>query len=99
MTWLGIGAVLYLAVVATTLGFGVWGHLLSLYPAGVVAPFSLLVPVFGVLASATVVGEQFPPLRLTGMGLILLGLAVIVLPLPALARGRRAGAGTGPSRG
>jgi O-acetylserine/cysteine efflux transporter len=78
--WSGLGSVLYLGLLATVVGFGIWGQLLKLYPAGLVAPFSLLVPVFGVLSSALVFGERFGPARLLGMGLVVLGLAVLALP-------------------
>ena len=79
-----------LALLATLVGFGLWGFLLKNHPASTVAPFSLLVPLFGTLSSWLVLGETFSPLRVAGMGLILLGLAVIALPLPAFAKGRRA---------
>ena len=57
-----------------------WGHLLRHYSAATVVPFALLVPFVGAFSSAMVFGEQFGPLRLAGMGLVLLGLAIIVLP-------------------
>ncbi|MFT8243308.1 EamA family transporter [Roseomonas sp. BN140053] len=90
ISWVGAGAVLYLAVLATLVGFGLWGQLLKLYPASTVAPFSLLVPIFGTLSAALVLGERFGPLRLLGMALILLGLAVTVLPWPRRLRPRPA---------
>ncbi len=86
----GIGSVLYLAVLATLVGFGLWGFLLKNHPASTVAPFSLLVPLFGTLSSWLVFGETFSPLRIAGMGLILLGLATIALPLPAFIKRQRA---------
>jgi O-acetylserine/cysteine efflux transporter len=78
-TWLTIGAVLYIAVISTTFGYAVWGHLLKLYPAATAAPFSLLVPVSGTLSAALLLGESFGPVRLAGMALILGGLAVLVI--------------------
>jgi O-acetylserine/cysteine efflux transporter len=51
-------ALLYVVVVATVLGSGVWTHLLSRYPAGVVAPFSMLVPVAGIGSSWLLLGES-----------------------------------------
>src|SRR4051794_24466733 len=42
---------LYIVVVATLVGYGLWNTLLSRHPSNVVAPFSMLVPVVGVLAS------------------------------------------------
>jgi O-acetylserine/cysteine efflux transporter len=81
-----VGSVLYLGIFATIVGFGIWGHLLKLYPAAVVSPFSLLVPPFGVISASFVFGEQFGPLRIAAMVMILAGLAITVLP------GRRIGA-------
>lgn len=78
--WSGVGSLLYIAVMSSLLGFSLWGYLLRRYPAGRVAPFSMLVPVFGALSSAFVLGETFGARRLAGMALILLGLAVVALP-------------------
>lgn len=77
---LGFGAVLYLGLIATIVAYAMWGHLLRHYPAATIVPFALLVPFVGAFSSAMVFGEQFGPLRLAGMGLVLLGLAIIVLP-------------------
>jgi O-acetylserine/cysteine efflux transporter len=90
MGLVGAGSVLYLALLATLVGFGLWGFLLRSHPASTVAPFSLLVPLFGTLSSWLVLGETFSPLRIAGMGLILLGLATIALPLPAFIKKQRA---------
>ena len=57
-----------------------WGHLLKLYPAAVVAPFSLLVPISGTLSAALILGESFGLMRLGGMVLIFIGLGVLVMP-------------------
>lgn len=77
-SWLGLCAVLYLAVVATIVGYAIWGRLLRRYPAGTVAPFALLVPFVAALGSSLAFGERFGAPRLAGMALALLGLAVIV---------------------
>lgn len=88
----GVGSVLYLTVCATVIGYGGWGKLLKIYPASTVAPFSLLIPVFGIACAWIVMGETFGSLRLAGMALILAGLAVVVLPGPKAARlARRSG--------
>lgn len=79
--WKGAGAVIYNAVFSTLVGYGIWGQLLKHYPTGTVAPFSLLVPIFGVASAALVLGETFDPQRMLGMALILAGLVVVVLPL------------------
>lgn len=80
LDWLAAGAILYIAYVSTTFGYAAWGYLLRIYPAAIAAPFSLLVPVFGTLSAALLLGETFGPARLAGMALILAGLAVVVLP-------------------
>jgi O-acetylserine/cysteine efflux transporter len=48
---------LYIVVLATLLGYGLWNSLLSRYPSSLVAPFSMLVPVVGVISSWLVFGE------------------------------------------
>ena len=53
----GIGAVAYIAFAATTFGWGLWAYLLRHYSAGTVAPFSLLVPIFGLGFAALLLGE------------------------------------------
>jgi O-acetylserine/cysteine efflux transporter len=79
-SWLSLAVAFYLGVPSTLIAYGLWGYLLQRYPAATVAPFSLLSPATGVLASALILGETFAPLRLAGMALILAGLAVIVWP-------------------
>ena len=51
-------AIVYLAFAATMLGYGPWGRMLSRYPTSQVAPYSLLVPVVGLSASALLLDEQ-----------------------------------------
>ena len=83
-TWL---AVAYQAVGNTLFGYGAWGFLLSRYPAATVSPWSLLVPVFGMGASALLLGEALPVWKLTAAALVIAGLAINVLG-PALWRPR-----------
>lgn len=59
MTWRGWGAVAYLALLSTLLGYGLWTQLLQRYPTSTVAPLSLLVPVVGLLSAMVLLGE-FP---------------------------------------
>ncbi|MBM4438923.1 MAG: EamA family transporter [Candidatus Rokubacteria bacterium] len=86
-SWL---AALYLGLVGTIVAYSLWGRLLRRYPVALVAPFSLLVPFVGALSSAVVFGERFGPLRLAGMGCVLLGLAVSVVPVARWVPARRA---------
>ena len=72
------GAVVFLAY-ATTLGaLGLWTKLLSRYPAAAVAPFGLLVPVFGILSTHLLLGERITRIEIVGSGLVLAGLLLNV---------------------
>lgn len=72
------GGAAFLAYVATMLGFGLWSFLLSRHPAAQVAPFSLLVPVFGIAAAALVYGEPLGGGEAMGAALAMTGLAIAV---------------------
>lgn len=78
VTWSGAGAVIYIAYLATIFGFAVWGAMIRRYGVATVAPFSLLVPVFGMSSAAIVLGEAFGPIRIIAALLIVSGLALNV---------------------
>jgi O-acetylserine/cysteine efflux transporter len=71
-------SVLYLAWIATVLCFGAWAFLIGHYNAVKIAPFSLLVPVFGMVLSALMLGEQFNLIKLAAAFLVVLGLLINV---------------------
>jgi len=72
-------AVLWQAVGNTLFGFGAWSWLLSRHPTATVTPMALLVPVFGMGASALVLGEPLQNWKLLAGALVMSGLAVNVL--------------------
>ena len=78
ISWSSILALAYLAFVATMLGYSLWSKLLSRYPAGKVAPFSLLVPVIGLSSSAWLLGERLTAVQGWGALLVMAGLLVNV---------------------
>ncbi len=51
-------ALIYLAFIATIVGYAIWGKRLSRYETWHVAPLLLLVPVIGILSTALVLGER-----------------------------------------
>jgi O-acetylserine/cysteine efflux transporter len=71
-------ALLYIAVLSTLAGFGAWGYLIRKHGAGTVAPFSMLVPFFGIGSAALILGEPVHGVDLAGgtlvIGGVLLGL-------------------------
>ncbi|MEV5241949.1 EamA family transporter [Streptomyces cinnamoneus] len=76
LDWTGVGAVLFVAWVSTVLGFGAWGFLLRHYDASAVAPFTLLVPVFGMSSAALLLGEHVSALRWSAAVLLVGGVAL-----------------------
>jgi O-acetylserine/cysteine efflux transporter len=80
-SWWGIMAPIYLGVVASVFAYAIWGSLLQRYSTGAVAPFALLAPAVGAIASSFVYGESFGLVRLAGIGVMLVGLAIVALPL------------------
>jgi O-acetylserine/cysteine efflux transporter len=73
-----IFAVVYLAFIATLLGYSLWSRLLSRYPASQVAPFSLLVPIVGLASASVFLDEQLSVPQIAGAVLVMAGLAVNV---------------------
>lgn len=71
-------SVLWQAIGNTLFGYGAWNWLLARHPAATVTPMALLVPVFGLSASAFSLGEAMPGWKLGACALVLGGLAVIV---------------------
>ncbi len=69
-------AVTYLALLATLLAYSLWTRLLQRHPAGRVTPFSLLVPVVGLVAAMTLLGEVPTPLQWAGTVTVLAGMVV-----------------------
>ena len=76
LTW---AAVAWQAVGNTMFGYAAWGWLLARHPAATVTPMALLVPVFGMGASAILLGESLPVWKLAAAALVLTGLAVNML--------------------
>jgi O-acetylserine/cysteine efflux transporter len=71
-----LGAVLFQSYPNTIVGFGVWSMLIRRYAAATVAPFSLLVPVAGMLGAAIVLGEPLQWWKIAAGALVLGGLAL-----------------------
>jgi O-acetylserine/cysteine efflux transporter len=76
VTW---GAVAWQSLGNTLFGYAAWGWLLARYPAATITPMALLVPVFGMGASALLLGESLPSWKLVAAALVMGGLAVNLL--------------------
>lgn len=82
-TW---AAVIWQAVGNTLFGYGIWSWLLARHPAATVAPFALLVPIFGLGASALLLGEALPLWKIIASAMVIGGLAVGFVDSQRLAR-------------
>jgi O-acetylserine/cysteine efflux transporter len=71
--WLGV---LWQSWGNTLFGYAAWGWLLSKHPAALVAPTPLLVPIFGMGASAYFLSEPLPSWKILAAGLVIAGLVV-----------------------
>ena len=80
VSWQTLVAVAYSAVLATVIAFAIWGRLLVTYSASMVAPFFLLVPVFGIGLSTILLDETMSQLEASGALLVFAGLAVLLYP-------------------
>jgi O-acetylserine/cysteine efflux transporter len=72
-------AVAWQAAGNTLFCFAAWSWLLAKYDAAIVTPHALLIPVFGMGASALVLGEPMPPWKLVAGAMVIAGIAIITL--------------------
>jgi O-acetylserine/cysteine efflux transporter len=75
-TWI---ALVYVSLVSTLVAFAIWGKLLKSYSSIKVAPFALLIPVIGIIASNIILDERLSLIEYAGGILIMLGLVFCVL--------------------
>lgn len=81
ITWLGIISVLYIVYASTWIGYGGWNKLISHYPIATVVPFTLLVPIFGLLSSSLIFGEPLQSWKMIAGLLVISGLCINILSM------------------
>lgn len=72
----GYSCLLFTACISTWVGVTLWGILTRTYDAARVAPYSLLIPVFGLLSSWIFLGEKFSYATISACSLVFVGLIV-----------------------
>jgi O-acetylserine/cysteine efflux transporter len=72
-------AVLWQALANSIFGYGMWSWLLARHSAATVTPTAMLVPIFGLGASAALLGEPLPAWKVLAAALVVAGLGVNVL--------------------
>lgn len=75
-SWLAVIALAYIVYISTWIGYGLWNWLLSRYPVTSVVPFTLLIPIFGILSSVFILGESFERWKLFASALVIAGLCI-----------------------
>jgi O-acetylserine/cysteine efflux transporter len=83
--WVGWSAIAYMAVMVTVVSYVLWFRLLRRYTVNQAMPFTLLVPVIGVLSAALVLNEPLTWRVILGGVATIAGVGVIVLRRPRLA--------------
>jgi len=77
-SWIGWGVILYLALIMTVLGYGIWYRVLSRNPVSKVMPVMLLLPVFTIASSMLFLGEQPTLIICIGGAVVIGGVSMIV---------------------
>jgi O-acetylserine/cysteine efflux transporter len=77
--WKGWGAIVYMIVFVTIIGYGFWYRMAQLYPVNLTMAHTLQVPVWGVLSSVALLGERLTWAMVAGSVLTIAGVAIIVL--------------------
>ncbi|NEQ42688.1 MAG: EamA family transporter [Leptolyngbya sp. SIOISBB] len=79
LTPLGVGTILYTGLISSLLCFGFWAYLVQHYSPSRVAPFSLLVPIFGMAFSVVLLGDSLSQWELAGSLLVFVGLCCTIM--------------------
>jgi len=77
--WIVWGTVVYLGVVMTAFGYGLWYTLVRRHPISMVAPFLLLLPVFSVAGGVLILGEALTTWTMIGGAIVIAGVAFILI--------------------
>ena len=78
-SWIGWGVILYLALIMTILGYGIWYRALSRNPVSKVMPVMLTLPVFTIASSMLLLGEQPTLMIFIGGAVVIGGVFLIVM--------------------
>ena len=82
--WAGYGAVLYMTFMVTIIGYGLWYFLIPRYDVNQTMPFTLLVPIFGVIGGLVFLDEPFSWRVVIGGAATLVGVGIIIVRRPRM---------------
>ena len=78
-SWIGAISLFYIVCISTWVGYGIWNSLIIQYPIGMIVPFTLLIPIVGLLSSVLLLNEPFEQWKLMSGILVVGGLYINVL--------------------
>ncbi len=76
LSWIGIISACYISYAATWVAYSAWNSLLIRYPVATVAPFTLLVPIVGMVSSMLVFDEPLQSWKLIAAILVITGVFI-----------------------
>lgn len=76
VSMIGWMQVIYLGVVMTALGIGIWYYLIARFEVPLVAPFLLLVPAVSIAGGILLLSEEVSATRMIGAAVIMVGVAL-----------------------
>ncbi|MEJ1972166.1 MAG: EamA family transporter [Lacunisphaera sp.] len=88
----------YTVYFSTHVAYSLWSWLLARHPATTITPFALLVPVFGMLSSAVLLGEPLPGWKLAAAALVIAGLSLTIFGAHIAPARPRFGRGPSPAQ-
>jgi len=84
-TWRGWGAVAYQSLAVMAIGYAIWYRLMARHNISALVPYTLLVPVVGVISAVIWLDEILTVRIVIGGAITLAGVAIIILRRPHLA--------------
>ena len=85
--WTAWGAMIYMAVGASIVAYGLWYYLIEKYEMNRIVPLTLLAPVFAIVLAVPMLGESISLHLLIGGAVTIAGVAMIHFLHPSLAAG------------
>jgi len=76
ISWASAVSIIYITYLSTVVAYVGWSWLIVKYPAAVVAPFMLLVPIFAMLSSIVFLNEPMQLWKLVAAALVVMGLGI-----------------------
>lgn len=80
--WKGWGGVVYMALVSTIVGYGLWSRTITRYSVSQASPFLLTIPLFAVLSGILINGDRLTPDIVLGGLLTIVGVGLTLVRRP-----------------